>query len=82
MSTVDWMRLQQPVELDDYGGSLRPQVKARLPEAVELAVQILRAWGVTVKPRERRLERPDRISPCELGIVPYERDRPAPEGSK
>ena len=71
----------QPVELDDYGGSLRPQVKAKLPEAVELAVQILRGWGVTVRPRKRRPKGSDKISPSELGMIPYERDRPTPAGS-
>ncbi len=71
----------QPVELDDYGGSLRPQVKARLREAIELAVQILKEWGVTVRPRKRRLKGSDRISPSELGMIPYERDRPTPAGS-
>ena len=38
--------------LDDFGGSLRPEVKARLPEAVALAVQELAAWGFAPTPRE------------------------------
>ena len=42
----------QPVTLDDFGGSLRPEVKARLPEAVALAVQELGAWGFAPTPRE------------------------------
>lgn len=39
----------QPVQLDDYGGSLRPQVKARIPDALAAAVAELRGWGVQVR---------------------------------
>ena len=35
----------QPVELNDFGGSLRPEVRERLPEAVRLAAVQLAAWG-------------------------------------
>ena len=38
----------QPVELEDYGGGLRPAVAARIPEALQIAVGILREWGVGV----------------------------------
>ncbi len=38
----------QPVELDDYGGGLRPEVAARIPEALAIARDILAEWGVTV----------------------------------
>lgn len=38
----------QPVELDDYGGGLRPEVAARIPEALRLAREVLAEWGVTV----------------------------------
>ncbi|MCX7890635.1 MAG: HyaD/HybD family hydrogenase maturation endopeptidase [Rhodobacteraceae bacterium] len=40
----------QPMELDDYGGGLRPEVAARIPEALALARDILDGWGVTVRP--------------------------------
>ena len=43
----------QPVELDDFGGSLRAEVKARLPEAVALAAEQLAAWGFPGTPRSR-----------------------------
>ena len=46
----------QPELLDDYGGSLRPCVKARIPEAVELAVGILRDWGIDAAPRQQPLK--------------------------
>ena len=38
----------QPVELEDYGGGLRPLVAARIPEALALARQVLAEWGVPV----------------------------------
>ncbi|CAN1531249.1 HyaD Ni,Fe-hydrogenase maturation factor [Paracoccaceae bacterium] len=38
----------QPVELDDYGGGLRPEVAARIPEALAIARDILTEWGVPV----------------------------------
>ncbi len=63
----------QPVELDDYGGSLRPAVKARLSEAVELAIQVLAAWGVKPEQRQTNRKTDDAISPSELDMAPYER---------
>jgi hydrogenase maturation protease len=41
----------QPDDLDDLGGSLSPVVRARVDEAVDLAVAELRAWGVLATPR-------------------------------
>ena len=59
----------QPEELEDYGGSLRPSVKARIPEAVGLAVATLARWGVAPTPRAGgpapRLDDP-------LGLARYE----------
>jgi hydrogenase maturation protease len=40
----------QPVELDDYGGGLRPLIAARIPQALAMARGILAEWGVTVAP--------------------------------
>jgi hydrogenase maturation protease len=36
----------QPVELEDYGGGLRPLVAARIPDALEIARSVLAEWGV------------------------------------
>ncbi|MEZ5798346.1 MAG: HyaD/HybD family hydrogenase maturation endopeptidase [Paracoccaceae bacterium] len=38
----------QPVELEDYGGGLRPLVAARIPEALAIAREVLTGWGVAV----------------------------------
>ena len=72
----------QPVELDDYGGSLRPVVKARLPEAVRLAVEVLADWGVEAKRRQAVIGNEDRIGPAELEMTHYERRRSPAAGSE
>jgi hydrogenase maturation protease len=36
----------QPVELEDYGGSLRPAVRARIPQALEIAREYLAGHGI------------------------------------
>ena len=38
----------QPVELEDYGGGLRPAIAARIPEALRIARAVLAEWGVPV----------------------------------
>ncbi len=70
----------QPVELDDYGGSLRPLVLGRIPTALGLAVERLTQWGLA--PRRRAVplssssplsrgryetERPSAASACRVG---------------
>ena len=67
----------QPVELEDYGGSLRPAVKARLPEAVGIAVERLRAWGIELEARSEGVGSSERINVAALGIDGYEAERPS-----
>jgi len=68
----------QPVTLDDFGGSLRPEVKARLPEAVALAVRELADWGFAALPREPgSVVEP--LNDGALALDRYEAGRPPPE---
>jgi hydrogenase maturation protease len=67
----------QPEQLDDYGGSLRPCVKARIPEAVGYAIDILHEWGIETVKRERPPEGDEQISPAALEMTAYELGRPA-----
>ena len=66
----------QPVELNDFGGSLRPPVRERLPQAVQLAAEQLAAWGFPGTPRVPGV-------PCEplnadsLALDVYESGRPS-----
>ncbi len=64
----------QPEELEDYGGSLRPVVRARLDEAVGHAVARLQAWGV---PLRQRSGGDVRLNDRALAIEGYEAARPS-----
>ncbi|GAP38818.1 hydrogenase maturation protease [Piscinibacter sakaiensis] len=66
----------QPEELEDYGGSLRPVVKAALEEALALGVQRLRDWGVDVRPRARPLPGDEAVTLPSLEMARYEALRP------
>ena len=70
----------QPELLNDYGGSLTAGVKARIDEAVELACEVLRGWGIAVTERDKPLEGAERIGPGALDIGDYEAGRPRPGG--
>jgi hydrogenase maturation protease len=67
----------QPEELDDYGGSLRPVVKARLDDAVAMAVAQLRDWGFACAPRESEVGAGDTA----LTMAAYEAGRPSAESA-
>jgi hydrogenase maturation protease len=67
----------QPVELKDYGGSLREPVRAQLDPAVEIAADWLRRWGVDVKPRDA--SGGGDINSAALGLAAYEQSRPSQE---
>ena len=65
----------QPVELEDYGGGLRPEVAARVPEAVNLALAELRdVYGVVPEEREGRAHD---LSDAALSRDAYEGGRPS-----
>jgi hydrogenase maturation protease len=66
----------QPVELEDYGGGLRPAVAARIPEALAIARGILAEWQVPV--REGRTDSPLLADPS-IRRDAYEAGRPSAE---
>lgn len=63
----------QPVELEDYGGGLRPAVAARIPEALQIAVGILREWGIEATKGQSAA--PDLADPS-IRQAAYEEGRP------
>ena len=65
----------QPVELKDYGGSLREAVRAQIDPAVEIAAEWLRRWGVGIQPREAS-DSAD-LNSAALGLAAYEQSRPS-----
>ncbi|MGD9917504.1 MAG: HyaD/HybD family hydrogenase maturation endopeptidase [Paenirhodobacter sp.] len=66
----------QPVELEDFGGGLRPAVAAQIDPALDLAQAELAGWGITAAPG---------TTPCEGAADPslareaYETGRPSAE---
>ncbi len=66
----------QPLELSDFGGSLTPVVRARLPEAVACAVRELAAWGFAGTPRAAgSIVEP--LNATALALAEYESGRPS-----
>jgi hydrogenase maturation protease len=65
----------QPAVLDDLGGSLSAPVRARLDEAVELALAELRSWGV--EPVPRVAEPAHALAADALALDVYEAGRPS-----
>jgi hydrogenase maturation protease len=66
----------QPEVLDDFGGSLRACVRARLPEAVALAVAELARWGLASRARQDG-EGVEALNDRSLAIDDYEAGRPS-----
>ncbi|MCU7846197.1 MAG: HyaD/HybD family hydrogenase maturation endopeptidase [Candidatus Thiodiazotropha sp. (ex Monitilora ramsayi)] len=67
----------QPVELEDYGGSLRDRVKAQIEPAINMVLEYLDGFGVTGRRRVAQLA-PDAMrqgSISDMGL--YEAERPA-----
>jgi hydrogenase maturation protease len=69
----------QPQELEDYGGSLRPVVKAAMEEALALAVNEITAWGGQPVPRQQPLSAREAVTADKLALAAYEAQRPGPE---
>ncbi len=66
----------QPVTLDDFGGSLREPIKARLDNAVELAACELAAWGFAGRKRDHG-EMAPALNATALALAAYESQRPS-----
>lgn len=65
----------QPRVIDDYGGSLRPQIKARVSDAIATAIDVLQGWGKQVTRRQAPIKTTDRINAAALDIDRYEHGR-------
>ena len=66
----------QPVELEDYGGGLRPLVADRIPEALRIACDWLEAHGVTSTPGRTET---DDLADRSIRMAAYENGRPTEE---
>jgi hydrogenase maturation protease len=64
----------QPEVLMDFGGSLSEVVRGRLPEALEVGLATLAAWGIPGTPRE--IPSTDALMDASLDLGVYEAGRP------
>ncbi|RZS57879.1 HyaD/HybD family hydrogenase maturation endopeptidase [Sphaerotilus mobilis] len=69
----------QPEELEDYGGSLRPVVRAAMEPALALGLQTLRDWGHIAIDRRAPLATDDAVTVPTLALGAYESGRPPAE---
>lgn len=69
----------QPQELEDYGGSLRPVVKAAMEQALAIGVAELERWGAQPVQRQTPLSPHEAVTLNELALTAYEAQRPAAE---
>lgn len=70
----------QPELLNDYGGSLRPVVKAKIGPAIQQGLEILSQWNITAQPRTDASDEIEHIGPVALDISDYENERPTISG--
>ena len=67
----------QPVQIEDFGGSLHPQVRAQIQPCIDIALNYLNDLGITVGKRTQ----PQRIDTCQQGAIAdidrYEAERPS-----
>lgn len=68
----------QPVELEDWGGSLRPAVKDQIAPAIAIALDYLAALGIVPIRREGALPESVSLSETALDMERYEAERPSP----
>jgi hydrogenase maturation protease len=72
----------QPAELEDFGGSLTPLVKAALAPALATALQRLREWGAEPSPRaagDANLQAD--VATAVLSMPAYELGRPSADAA-
>jgi hydrogenase maturation protease len=69
----------QPVELEDYGGSLRPLSRERIIPAIDIALGYLAARGIAAEGRPEPLGDAETLASPEMVLDLYEGNRPSPE---
>ena len=69
----------QPVELEDYGGGLRPAVAAAIEPAIAIALEELSTnYGITPRPRDNEA---DGLADASIRRDAYEAGRPSAEAA-
>jgi hydrogenase maturation protease len=66
----------QPVQLEDFGGSLRDEVKVQIQPAINECLKYLDGYGVTYKKRITPLSECDGVNSPTIAMGDYEINRP------
>ena len=66
----------QPVELEDYGGSLRDDVKSQVEPAIGAALAYLARFGIAARRRDRSLPPEQALASAQVSMDRYEGGRP------
>ena len=71
----------QPEQMTDYGGSLRPVVKAAMEGALTEAVRVLETWGAEPRKRASPLTDEEAVTLPHLELDRYEDERPSAQNA-
>ena len=66
----------QPVQIEDFGGSLDPLTKAQIEPAIDAALSWLAELGIEARKRAEPLPKEQSIAGGEIDLERYESDRP------
>lgn len=69
----------QPVQLEDYGGSLREKTRQQIEPAIEAALKWLIQFNIKATRRQQPLQHEQSLSGAEINIDNYESLRPSAE---
>ena len=69
----------QPVELEDFGGSLREDIKETINPAIDRALEYLARFGIGASSRETPLPEDATLASREMVMSAYEGERPSEE---
>ena len=67
----------QPVQLEDYGGSLREKTRQQIEPAIEAALNWLQQFDIRASKREQPLTNEDSLAGREVNLEHYEQQRPS-----
>jgi len=67
----------QPVQLEDYGGSLHDKTRQQIDPAIKAALQWLEQYQIYATKRDKPLSPEYSLSGAEINISQYESDRPS-----
>ncbi len=67
----------QPVQLEDFGGSLRDEVKAQIQPAIQACLKHLEGFSISYKQRTTPLLEKDNINSATIAMRDYEINRPS-----